>query len=145
MHIDVEISTFGEEQKEREQIRGSFQALQLIENDIKNRIQVHMVEAMRERGLSEICFSEIDTSIIAPPIIAEEGGHAISLFAININARGTVEVASDDQDGIEQSIGNVPCRVAIDILNAFEEIMDAYDEGAYETDEAGSIIALEQD
>lgn len=143
MHIDIPFQTFHEEQKERNYINGRFQAAQLVENDIKDRIQKHIIKAMRERGLSEICFSEIETSIIAPPIIAEEGEHAISLFAININARGTVEVASDDEDGIEQTIGNVPCRVAIDILNTFEEIIVAYDNDQYEVDDSGSLCAKE--
>ena len=135
MNKTVSLQTCFAEREEKQQITGQFQALQLIGNELRKRACAYVLNAMKERGLKTIDFCEIDTSIIERPVLR---GTEV-LQRISITKKEKVLIGSYDEEDYESYLDKLPYDVIVDILNTFEEITFAYDDGTYNVDEDGNL------
>lgn len=137
MSKEISIEKFCEEQKERDCLKGQFQAIQIIGNALRERVQKHILQAMKDREITVIDFTEIDDSIIPPPAIKDTAVlHRIS------STKGKIKIEYyDDDDDYENKLENLPYEVVMTILETFEEIINAFDDEEYYVDEDGYLYA----
>lgn len=136
MNKTVSLQTCFAEREEKQQITGEFQALQLIGNNLRERACAYVLNAMKERGIKTIDFCEIDTSVIARPVL--RGTEVLQCISITDNEK--VLIGSYDEEDYESYLDELPYGVVIDILNTFEEIIFGYDDETYTVDEEGNLI-----